>query len=177
MTAIERLAALERSCTSSAALAFFDSLAGVRVEQLFGRWKGRELSSGHPMDGALAASGWYGKQFDDAETVHPLLMKDRDGELYAMEPRRVPFGTVARTPRGLIATGRKLLGAMPSLVRTTRPRARLRHLEHRGLVTAAMIYDHLPIIDVFRQIDERTMLGLMDVRRQIQPYFFVLSRD
>ena len=39
-----------------------------------------------------------------------------------------------------------------------------------------MIYDQLPIIDVFRRIDGTTLLGLMDMRALPQPYFFVLTR-
>jgi len=49
-------------------------------------------------------------------------------------------------------------------------------VEHRGVVTAAMVYDHLPIIDVFRLVDAGTLLGVMDLRG-LPPYVFVLTRD
>ena len=39
-----------------------------------------------------------------------------------------------------------------------------------------MIYDQLPIIDVFRRVDDDTLLGLMDFRAVPLPYFFVLAR-
>jgi hypothetical protein len=39
-----------------------------------------------------------------------------------------------------------------------------------------MIYDFLPIHDVFRQVDDATRLGLMDMRGMDQPFFFVLRR-
>ena len=62
-------------------------------------------------------------------------------------------------------------------VETTKHRARLRDLEYRGVVSVAMVYDHLPIIDMFRQVDANTLLGVMDQRGMEQPYFFVLTRD
>ena len=39
-----------------------------------------------------------------------------------------------------------------------------------------MIYDRQPIIDVFRRVDDVTLLGVMDLRGMSQPYFFVLTR-
>ena len=39
-----------------------------------------------------------------------------------------------------------------------------------------MIYDKLPIQDIFRRVDERTVLGVMDYKGMTQPYFFVLRR-
>ena len=173
----DRLAALEPRCSTADALAFFDSLPAVRAEEMFGRYKGREIATGHPMNGTLAASGWYGKQFDDLETVHPLVMTTGGGKLFALDPRKIPMGLAEKVPPSVVAAGHKLLSLFEPLVGTTKPRARLRHLEHRGVVTAAMIYDHLPIIDVFRRVDERTLLGLMDQRRDTEPLFFVLERE
>jgi hypothetical protein len=60
---------------------------------------------------------------------------------------------------------------------TRKPKARLRSLEHRGVVTAAMVYDALPIIYVFRRVDADTLLGLMDLRGLPAPFFFLLERD
>jgi hypothetical protein len=86
-------------------------------------------------------------------------------------PRRLPFAMAGqKLPAWMAAAGRGLLKAFA----TTKHRARLRHVEHRGIVTAAMIYDHLPIIDIFKRVDDTTLLGWMDVRRQKQPYFFTL---
>ena len=50
-------------------------------------------------------------------------------------------------------------------------------VEHRGVGTAAMVYDALPIIDVFRRISADAVLGLMDLRGLAEPFFFVLRRD
>ncbi|HNI70658.1 MAG TPA: DUF4334 domain-containing protein, partial [Marmoricola sp.] len=61
--------------------------------------------------------------------------------------------------------------------RASKPRARLREVAHRGVVSAAMIYDTQPIIDHFRRIDDHTILGLMDARGMAMPYFFILDRE
>ncbi|PVG81874.1 hypothetical protein DDE18_14225 [Nocardioides gansuensis] len=177
MTATERLAALEPTCTLAAALELFDSLPAVKSTELTGRWRGRELRTGHPLDGLLEASGWWGKQFDGVDDVHPLLFADPSGELFAVDPLRVPIGLTGKLPVSVVARGRAALGVAKHALRTSRPRARLRDLEHRGVVTASMVYDHLPIIDSFRRVDEETMLGAMDQRGEPLPYFFILSRD
>ena len=177
MDATERLADLEPSCSLDDALALYDGLGAVRSEEITGRWRGRELGTGHPMDGRLEASGWYGKQFDDVDSVHPLLFATPSGEIFAVDPRRVPLGIVDKVSPSLVEKGRGALGVLKPGLRTTRPRARLRDIEHRGVVSAAMVYDHLPIIDHFRRVDEDTLLGCMDMRPMPRPYFFILQRD
>lgn len=172
-----RLAALRRGCTTDQAYALFDELPPVRAEEITGRWKGSEVPSGHPFDGLLTASGWYGKQFDGPDSVHPLLFSDTAGRLFAADPRKVPLSLAGRVPSSAVAAGRRFVGLLKPALRTARPRARLRDLEYRGKVSAAMIYDHLPIIDIFRRVDQDTLLGVMDQRDAEQPYFFALHRD
>ncbi|MDH2413606.1 DUF4334 domain-containing protein [Nocardioides sp. CER19] len=174
---VDALAALEPACTSAEALAFYDGLDPLLAEHLTGRWRGRELATGHPLDGRLAASGWYGKQFDDVDHVHPLLFSTPDGEIFPVDPRRVPLGLVDKIPPAVVSRGREALGVLRPALRTSKHRARLREVRHRGVVTAAMVYDHLPIIDVFRRVDDSTVLGMMDLRGVPQPYFFILQRD
>ena len=41
---------------------------------MIGTWHGAEVPTGHPMDGLLEASGWWGKQFIDAETVRDVSL-------------------------------------------------------------------------------------------------------
>jgi len=175
--AADQLTRLLENCTTEQALAFFDELPSVAAQEITGRWKGSELPTGHQLDGMLSASGWYGKQFDDPESVHPLLFAASDGTVFAVEPRKVPLSLAGRVPARGVAMARKLLDVAQPALRTRAPRARLRNLEHRGKISAAMIYDHLPIIDVFRRVDEHTLLGVMDMRGMAQPYFFVLRRD
>jgi len=43
------------------ALALFDSLPPIDLDFLIGKWKGTEISTGHPMGGLLVATRWYGK--------------------------------------------------------------------------------------------------------------------
>jgi hypothetical protein len=171
-----RLEALGASCTYAEAEALFDSLPAVRPEELVGRYAGRELATGHPMDGLLEASGWYGKQFADVDHVHPLLFRDLGGGIFPVDPRKVPLAIADKVPSAVVSRARTGFGVLKPALRTRKHRARLRAVEHRGVVTAAMVYDHLPIIDFFRRVDDRTLLGVMDLRGAT-PYFFVLEKD
>ncbi|CAN5181361.1 DUF4334 domain-containing protein [soil metagenome] len=160
-------------------LALYDSLPVVQIDTLLGSWRGSELPTGHPLDGLLAAFGWHGKRFDSADSVHPLVFdRARGAGLVSVQPALMPIGLVLklgkRLPHPAVGGVFRLL---QPLMTTSAPAARLRMIEHRGLVTAAMVYDALPIIDVFRHVDEDTLLGIMDVRGSDQPYPFVLHRE
>jgi hypothetical protein len=158
-------------------LAHFDSLPAIASEEITGRWKGREVVTGHPLEGLLEVSGWYGKQFDDVDHVHPLLFRAASGEIYPVDPRRVPLGLAGKVPPAAVNRAKPLIGRLGPVLRSRRHRARLRNVEHRGVVTAGMVYDDLPIIDFFRRVDDDTLLGVMDYRAHPAPYFFVLERD
>ncbi|UUZ58475.1 DUF4334 domain-containing protein [Nocardioides sp. B-3] len=108
--------------------------------------------------------------------MHPLLFRGRGGEVFAVEPRKAPLGLAPRLPTAVVARSGKAVAALEPVLRTDKHRARLRAVEHRGVVTAAMVYDHLPIIDVFRRVDADTLLGVMDLRG-MPPYVFVLTRE
>lgn len=54
--------------------------------------------------------------------------------------------------------------------------ASLRAVEHRGVVTATMVYDNHPVFDHFRRVDGETVLGLMDRKGEAAPLFFWLRR-
>lgn len=176
-----RLAALQEAGTTAAeALAFYDSLGPAGVDDLLGEWRGSGLRTGHPFDGLLERLGWYGKRFDGPEDAHPLLFDDGRGRVAAVDPAWFPVSLVARRPPLLrLAHHRaavRLLRAGLPLLRTRRPRARLRMTEHRGVVTATLVYDALPVHDAFRSVDDRTVLGLMDMRGLDAPFLFVLRR-
>jgi hypothetical protein len=49
--------------------------------------------------------------------------------------------------------------------------------EYRGKLSATMIYDQLPINDVFRKLDDNTVLAVMDNKNIKDPFFFKLIRD
>lgn len=159
------------------ALARFDQLSPVDPGQMLGRWRGSGLPTGSPLDGLLEAYGWYGKEFLDAETVHPLLFSTRSGPR-PVDPAFVPMGLLRDRP-GLAHSraARAAFRLARPLLTTSRPRARLRSVAHRGVHTAAMVYDALPVIDVFRRVSDDVRLGLMDLRGLPDPFFFVLTRE
>lgn len=170
--------------TAAEALAMFDAAPAVEPSFMIGTWHGAELPTGHPLDGLLAASGWWGKQFVDAESVHPLLFPTADGTaLWALNPA-LGFGGLGVATRLPGFKNRDLSGpitALKPLIGTRSPKARLRTTRYRDVDTATMVYDQLPINDVFRLLDDtagsETVLGAMDLRGSRRPYFFVLRRD
>lgn len=166
--------------TTSEALTAFDAADAVEPEFMLGTWHGAELPTGHPMDGVLAASGWWGKQFVDGETVHPLLFPSGDGtSLWALNPA-VAFGGLAVSTKIPLLRNRPMtapIAALRPVLQTRAPKARLRTTRYRGVDTATMIYDQLPINDVFRRLTDDAVIGAMDLRNSRAPYFFVLQRD
>lgn len=169
--------AQRRGATPAEAQARFDAAPPAPVTSLLGRWRGSGLPTGHPWDGLLEATGWYGKEFRTTEDVHPLLFSAPGGRVVPIEPRYTPVGLLTRWRGRLPAPPRFTHGLLRALLATRRPAARLRAIEHRGVVTAAMIYDRLPIHDVFRAFGDDTLLGWMDLRGLEQPFFFVLTRE
>jgi len=134
-------------------------------------------------NGLLENVGWHGKRFDSADEVHPLVFRRglegrRPARLVSVDPGRVPLGLAAR--HGQRFTGRATAVAfrmLLPLLATRRPRARLRPVEYRGVTSVAMSYDQLPIIDVFRAVDDDTLVGAMDLRGLAEPYLFTLRRE
>ena len=166
----------QRRGTTADCLEFYDRLDPVDLPFMIGRWQGFEIATGHPQDGILEATRWYGKEFEDPETVHPLLHRDGRGRRFRVRPHPTLVSLSLRLPvlksRLLWPVSRLLT----RLLKTNQSQARLRMTEHRGKVSATMIYDGLPINDHFRRIDENTVLGLMDFKG-LEPYFFGLQRE
>jgi Domain of unknown function (DUF4334)/GXWXG protein len=159
------------------ALDIYDQLEVVELDFMLGRWHGSGLPTGHRMDGLLEAYGWYGKDFKDEDSVDPMLFKHGD-QIIRVNPERIPLWSLTADfapPKSKFA-GRCFSMILP-LIKTDQFKARMRMVEYRGKVSAAMIYNGLPIIDVFRKVDENTLLGIMDLHGMTQPYFFVLRRD
>lgn len=159
-------------------LAWYDGLPAATLEEAPGRWQGSGLRTGHPLDGLLEAYGWYGKEFLDAERVHPLLFRNgAPADVVPVDPARLPVRLADRLPSlAREAFTRRAFRSMLPVLRTSRYAARLRLLQHRDVLTLAMIYDDLPIIDVFRRIGADTLVGLMDRRDDPHPFFFTLRR-
>ncbi|GCE06747.1 DUF4334 domain-containing protein [Dictyobacter aurantiacus] len=174
---VSRERAYQNRMSQQEALALCDTLPSVDIETLTGLWRGSEVSTNHPMDGLLAACGWYGKEFIDRDHVHPLQFADRRGVLFAIDPQRLPL-SIGLKLRFLLRTPltRRAVLLLRILLQTRRTRARVRMLEYRGKLSATMIYDNLPIYDTFRLIDHNTLLGIMDYKGMEQPFFFKLRR-
>lgn len=162
--------------SSDAALALFDGLPTVAVTEMTGRWRGDVIETGHPLDDLLGAARWYGKVFEGPEAVHPLVHRGLFGGMYRVNPALLPLDWGMRLPFAAQVT-RLLFPLVGPLMATSRPRARLRMVAHRGVVTAAMIYDAKPVIDLFRRIDDQSVMGLMDQRGAAAPFFFRLTRQ
>jgi hypothetical protein len=161
------------------ALEIFDSLDTVDVSELIGAWRGESFPTGHPLDHALEAYHWYGKRFENAEQVHPLVFKTIGGGTTNVNPLwALPIVQwLNRLPIPKSKAGGRIFQLGVGLVSTKRSCARLRLTHYRGKVSATMIYDTLPINDIFRKINDNTVLGLMDLKGVNQPFFFVLHRD
>jgi len=165
-----------RNGTTDEVLDLFDDLEPVDVAFMMGRWRGYEITTGHPQDGILEVTRWYGKEFEDAETVHPLLHQNARGDLFRVRPRPTLVYLSLRLPILTSKALRPLALLMTALLLTRQSQARLRMVEYRGKVSATMIYDSLPINDHFHRIDENTVLGLMDFKGIASPFPFVLER-
>lgn len=166
--------------TAAEATEVFDASEAVDPDFMLGTWRGAELPTGHPLDGLLAASGWWGKQFVDAETVHPLLFPTRDGSaLWAFNPVLAfsVLGPATKLPGLKKRSFAGPITRLQPLLRTRSAKARLRTTRYRGVDSATMVYDQAPVNDVFRRLSDEAVIGAMDLRGSARPYFFVLYRD
>lgn len=163
---------------TAAALALFDGLPAVDVAELHGFWRGEGFHTGHPLDGLLEACGWLGKRFDGPEHVQPLLFRTPAG-VASLRPfgARLAIALVLRWPALKSRLAGRLVRAVLPLWWTRRSQARLRRVEHRGVPTATIVYDTVPIQDALRWLDADTLLGLMDLKGLSRPLFFVLRRE
>ena len=165
--------------TTTEALERFDALDPVEIPFLHGAWKGESFPTGHPLDGALEAFHWHGKRFHSAEEVDPLVFDTLNGGEACIDPKAMGpgLGLIGRVPIPTSAFSGRLFQLLMPLFSTSCSRARLRMTSYRGVVSATMLYDHLPIHDVFRRVDDDTVLGLMDMKGMERPFFFLLRRE
>ena len=176
-TTADQLRVMSQGATETEAMAFFDSLPPVQLEEMVGSWRGTELPTGHRLGGVLGILGWKGKKFDDENSAHPLVFQTRTGREFEVNPRLVPLNLALRCgPLLRLHRVGRIVRPFLELARTTRPRARLRMMEYRGTVSATMVYDALPVNDAFRRIDSDTLLGAMDMREPGPPFLFSLHR-
>ena len=91
-----RLRELQAGTTIVAALAFYDRLEPVGVEEMIGSWRGEGLPTGNPLDGLLERFGWYGKRFDGPDGAHPLVFDAGAGPTMLLNPAFVPIAALIR---------------------------------------------------------------------------------
>lgn len=165
----------QEHATTASALELFDELDPVDTAFMLGRWKGSGWHTGHKLDGLLETFNWYGKEFISAEQVHPLLFADGD-DIFKVDPNPTltNLGFNFDLPRNNAL--KPIYSTLSKLLKTEESKARLRMLKYRGKVSATMMYDYLPINDVFAKVDENTVLGLMDCKGMSEPFFFTLER-
>lgn len=157
--------------------ALFDALDTVSIEDTIGRWHGSGFLTGHTMDGALETFNWYGKEFVDADNVHPLVFKSFGKTLFKVNPSLMPVRLATLIPSTNLWPLRYVFLLVRFFFQTSRSKARVRQIEFRGKLTAVMIYDNLPIHDIFKKVNKDTLFGCMDFKGMKQPFFFVLERD
>lgn len=163
--------------SAEAAFAFYDSLDVVDCDFMLGRWRGDGFDTGHALDGVLERFGWYGKAFLDADNVHPLLFSTTGGGIRRINPALMPLSLGLRFPKLNNAASARAFRLIQPLLATGTSKARLRMTEYRGKLSATMCYDQRPIHDVFRRVDDDTVLGAMDMKGMADVLFFLLRRD
>lgn len=174
-----KLAMKERMIFPSedAAFAFFDGLQPVSSQELVGLWKGRDIPSGHPLDGVLESLGWFGKRFRPDMRADPLLFRTGENRLLPIDPSLIPLGLALRFHRfARTEAARNLFSHLARHLRAKGPVASLRSMPFRKATSAAMVYDRKPVIDHFRKIDRDRVLGVMSVEGDDRHYFFELER-
>ena len=171
--------AQQTGTSSEEALAIFDALEPVETDFMLGAWKGEGFETGPPMDGMLERCHWHGKRFDTTEHVHPLVFRKRNGELSSVKPLLAMPGLGLLDKLTFLKTDAagSMFQTLIPLLSGNKSAARLRMTTYRGKPTATMVYDNLPINDVFRKVDDNTVLGIMDLKGMKQSFFFVLRRD
>lgn len=174
---LEKLEEMLRDGASQAeAFGLFDELEAVDFETMWGLWRGSEIITGHSLEGLLTAAGWYGKRFENTETVYPLVFQKPDGTLFTGNPTLLPLCLpFERISPNAVSIGMRFVRPFFT---TEKSSARLRMTDYRGKSSASMIYDAKAIIDVFRKVDEQTLMGVMDIKhlKEDMSYFFVLKK-
>lgn len=147
----------------------FDSLSPVGVDMLTGTWKVDPGYAETPEGEAFIDSGWWGARFIDSETVDPLLFRSGDGDKL--------FAADLVSLLAVIGTGARDVSARRGEVETATPIARVRMVEYRGVLSAALIYDAAPVIDYLRAVDDDTIVAAVERRGSVdQPAYALLRR-
>ncbi|KAB2575925.1 Nitrogen assimilation transcription factor nirA [Lasiodiplodia theobromae] len=153
-SASDLISASENDPTSSVQAdelyALVDTLPSIRPLELLGEWSSGSLHTGHPMDAWLRSINWVGITFRNVDDVEPIVVavQTRDGS----------------------GTRRRWLEEWGN--------GEVIEAKYRGAVSSALVCDNHPIVTHFRNISEKTLLGIMvgKMYRDSGPFFFYLKR-
>lgn len=155
----------------------FQNLPPIEPREMIGLWIGRGIPSGHPFDGVLENLGWFGKRFTSKMRADALLFRVGEQRLIPIDPARIPLHLILRFHKiGRMRTAGALFSYLRRGLRAKGPVASLKTLSFQGVASAAMIYDGQPIIDHFRRMDDRKVMGAMTIQGDDRIYFFELER-
>lgn len=122
-----------------------------------------------PVRAADILGAWAGSDFETDHPVHGMLAASGwHGKRF--DSVKVAHPLICRAEDGSLFSNEELGRGLASLW----------DIEFRDEVTAAMVYDGQPVIDHFKAVDERTLLGVMNgkgVRHAGRHYYFVLERE
>jgi hypothetical protein len=75
----EALAAADAPIAARIALALYDELPAVELDEMVGDWDGQCIPTGHPAEEHLAQLAWAGKRVHGRDEVDPLICYDALG--------------------------------------------------------------------------------------------------
>jgi len=140
------------------------SMSGVPAEELDALWADCRVVRTEEVLG-----DWRGSDFDTDHPVHAMLAASGWHGKRFVSPREA-HPLICRGEDGELFSNEELGRGLASLW----------DVEFRGEVTASMVYDGQPVVDHFKAVDGRTLLGVMNgkgVRHEGRYYFFVLERE
>ncbi|MGH3578025.1 MAG: DUF4334 domain-containing protein [Mycobacterium sp.] len=62
---------------------YWASLRPATIDGMIGEWKGDGFNTGHKLNTALREARWFGKTFNSAADVKPLICLDADGNKFS----------------------------------------------------------------------------------------------
>ncbi len=161
----------------AAALERFRSLPSVEPTEIVRLWQGRGIPTGHPLDGVLENLDWFGKRFKADMSADALVFWSRERRLIAIDPARIPLRWALRFHKlGCTRLARIPFSCVRRGFQARGPVACLRMMPFAGAESAAMVYDEQPIVDYFRRVDEKTIMGVMTITGDDRIYFFEQQR-
>ena len=148
--------------------ALFTTLASVSIQTLQGIWRAVAIPGVSPQYQLMIEKGWYGMRLTDQNSVDSLLIANPEGTgIFAADLFKLAAALPANPAH---------LSQIRSEIETDQPTGRLRLIDYRGTVSAAMIYDRQPVIDYFRTIDDTTVLCTVEARDITGNAYLILQR-